>query len=288
MPSSMTGFARVDQVTEWGNLVCELKSVNHRFLDLTFRLPDSLRPVEHQLRERIRKQLARGKVECSMSVRVNPDFEASNQFDPQCLENYLTTLVQIERLAPNADSYSSVELLKLPGVLRTSEVGSEELQKLAFSALQQALKNLSESRAEEGAAMAAEIIKRTQRISEITRELREMVPQIRESQQQRLRQRIEDLDIEVNPDRLETELVILAQRMDVDEEIDRLDSHLKKLGELARSDKPVGREMDFLMQELNREANTLGSKSQALEQTNYSVELKVLIEQMREQIQNLE
>ncbi len=288
MPKSMTGFARVDQVADWGNLVCELKSVNHRFLDLSFRLPDSLRACEHQLRERIRKQLARGKVECSMSVRVNPDFEANSNLDINCLQQYLSSLQQIQQQAPEAGGYSSVDLLKLPGVLRSSEVSSEELQELAFEALQAALQKLMESRAGEGQEMAAEIVKRTARIAEITEELRTMVPRLLEAQEQKLRQRIADLDIDANAERLETELVIMAQRMDVDEEVDRLAAHLKKLEQLAGSSKPVGREMDFLMQELNREANTLGSKSQGLQQTNFSIELKVLIEQMREQIQNLE
>lgn len=288
MPKSMTGFSRVDLVTDWGNLVCELKSVNHRFLDPGFRLPDSLRASEHLLREKIRSRLARGKVECSMSLRVNADFQAQGNLDRECLQNYLISLEQIENQAGELAPHSAVDLLKLPGVLRTSEVDSEALQELALDALEQALDQLEDSRSAEGHAMATEIIKRVDRVAEITVELKELVPRLLETQETRLRQRLEDLDVEVNAERLETELVILAQRMDVDEEIDRLKAHCKKLRSLSQADRPVGREMDFLMQELNREANTLGSKSQGLSQTNFSIELKVLIEQMREQIQNLE
>ena len=288
MPKSMTGFARFDQSTDWGNLVCELKSVNHRFLDLGFRMPDPLRSIEHELREQVRGELARGKVEVSLSMKVASSGSAAPHLDRAAAAQYIAAANELAELMGSKYEASPYDLLQLPGVMQTTDVDTENLKADARLALAEALQRLNTAREREGAAMAQEILNRTERMSKLTHDLREVVPAIRQNQEDRLRQRIADADIEINADRLEQELIILAQKMDVDEEIDRLNAHLQQLEKLAKSNRPVGREMDFLMQELNREANTLGSKSQGLGQTNISVEMKVLIEQMREQIQNLE
>lgn len=288
MPKSMTGFARTDQVADWGNLVCELKSVNHRFLDLSFRMPDSLRSHEHKLREQIRSSLTRGKIECSMSLKFNSDASSQLQLDKDVVQSYLDAAAQISGLVSGGQPINPIEVLQLPGVLGSLEIDQEALHSLASSAASEALTLLEQSRQREGDVLGQEVLSRTEQIRQLTAELIDVVPAIRQSQEEKIRQRLADTDIELNQDRLEQELVMLAQKMDVEEEIDRLNAHLDQIDELVASNQPIGRKLDFLMQELNREANTLGSKSQGLTQTNTAVEMKVLIEQIREQIQNIE
>ena len=288
MPKSMTGFARADHSASWGNLVCELKSVNHRFLDLSFRMPDALRNHEHQLREQIRASLARGKVECSISVKFNSDTAAQLQLDKEVALTYLQAAAQLSELMSSDQPINPIEVMQLPGVLGSQEIDQEALQELASSAVAEALVSLDQSRQREGDVLGQEVLNRTKQLRELTSALVEIVPAIRKSQEEKIRQRLIEADVEVNRDRLEQELVLLAQKMDVEEEIDRLNAHLNQIDELVVSKQPIGRKLDFLMQELNREANTLGSKSQGLAQTNTSVEMKVLTEQIREQIQNIE
>lgn len=288
MPKSMTGFARTDQAADWGNLVCELKSVNHRFLDLSFRMPDNLRSHEHKLREQIRAALTRGKVECSISLKFNSDKSAQLQLDKDVAKSYLAASAALSKLLPDTQPVNPIEVLQLPGVLGTQEIDQEALHSLASSVVTEALVLLEQSRQREGNVLGQEVVGRTKQIRELTLALVEVVPAIRRIQEDKIRQRLADADIEINQDRLEQELVLLAQKMDVEEEIDRLNAHLDQIDELVASNQPVGRKLDFLMQELNREANTLSSKSQGLAQTNSAVEMKVLIEQIREQIQNIE
>jgi uncharacterized protein (TIGR00255 family) len=288
MPKSMTGFARADHSVSWGNIVCELKSVNHRFLDLSFRMPDNLRAFEHDLREQIRSSLTRGKVECSLSLKTNSSVNAELQLDKGVAKSYIEAADELTELVANSQAINLIEILQLPGVLASQEIDSDDLKVLAASVLKECIGLLEHSRQREGDVLGKEILDRTEQLRALTSSLSEVVPAIRQSQEEKLRQRLADAGIDINQDRLEQELIILAQKMDVEEEIDRLNAHLDQIDELIAGNKPVGRKLDFLMQELNREANTLGSKSQGLTQTNIAVEMKVLIEQIREQIQNIE
>lgn len=288
MPKSMTGFARADHSADWGNVVCELKSVNHRFLDLSFRMPDSLRSLEHQLREQIRAGLSRGKVECSLSIKFNAGSETQVQMDKDLAKSYIEAASELSQMTSGGQPLDLLELMQLPGVLSSKEVDQEQLMQLVTAAVAESLTLLEQSRQKEGDMMGQEILKRTSELKKLTSDLVEIVPAIRKAQEEKIRQRLADTDIEINQDRLEQELVLLAQKMDVEEEIDRLRAHLSQIEDLVSTNQPIGRKLDFLMQELNREANTLGSKSQGLSQTNVAVEMKVLIEQIREQIQNIE
>ncbi len=288
MPKSMTGFARVDQSAEWGNVVCELKSVNHRFLDLSFRMPDSMRSSEHELREQIRKELARGKVECSISVKFDPGSAEQMQLDKAVAQSYIDASQQLSEMLSGDTPVNPLDILRLPGVLGSKELDTEALQALVVTTLAESLNLLKQSRQREGDAMGNEILSRTKKIRKLTAGLVEIVPAIRQNYETKIRQRLTDVDIEINQDRIEQELILIAQKMDVEEEIDRLNAHLDQIDDLVNSDQAIGRKLDFLMQELNREANTLGSKSQGLSQTNTAVDMKVLIEQIREQIQNIE
>lgn len=288
MPKSMTGFARTDLATDWGQISCELRSVNSRFLDLGFRMPDGLRAQEHALREQIRQQLVRGKVECSFNIKLSASTNQTRLIDREAVQSYLNEVEELSDLIGHGQSLSAADLLRLPGVLATQQVDTDSLAAAAASALNAALKQMNEFRQREGDALVEELKIRTRRMRELALEVREIAPRILENLTQKLRVRVQEVTAEADASRLEQELVILSQRLDVAEEIDRLQAHLDQIESLLTSKKPVGRELDFLMQELNREANTLGSKSQGLSQTNIAVEMKVLIEQMREQIQNIE
>jgi|TARA_B110000483_G_scaffold243672_1_gene335258 uncharacterized protein (TIGR00255 family) len=288
MPKSMTGFARVDHSAEWGNVVCELKSVNHRFLDLSFRMPDSLRSVEHKLREQIRKELARGKVECNISIKHNVGSAEQMQLDKEVAKSYIDAAQELSAMLSGDTPLNPLDILRLPGVIGAQELDIEALHELVVKTLADSLDLLGQSRQREGDALGKEILGRTKKIRELTAGLVDIVPAIHKGYEEKIRLRLADADIEINQERLEQELILIAQKMDVEEEIDRLNSHLDQIDELVNGTQAIGRKLDFLMQELNREANTLGSKSQGLSQTNTSVELKVLIEQIREQIQNIE
>lgn len=288
MPNSMTGFARVDETAEWGNVVCELKSVNHRFLDLSFRISDSLRAAENELREKIRGHLARGKVECSISIKLNGSGAAQMRLDPDVAQSYIDATSKLSDMLNTNTPINPTDILRMQGVMVSQEVDNAEVKALAMQALSSCLKALSESRQREGNVLGKEVLMRTEKIRQLTLGLSEIAPAIRKNYEAKMHRRIEDANIEVSAERLEQELIFIAQKMDIEEEIDRLHAHLDQIDELVASNQPIGRKLDFLMQELNREANTLGSKSQGLQQTNSSVEMKVLIEQIREQIQNIE
>ena len=288
MPKSMTGFARADHSADWGNVVCELKSVNHRFLDLSFRMPDSLRAVEHKLRGQVRGQITRGKVECSISVKFNNGSADQMQLDTSVAETYLKAAQEVSQMLGQDEPLNPLEILRMPGVMGSQEVDEQALRELTEKVLEDSLQALGASRKREGDVLGKEVLSRTAKIRELTKGLVEIVPLIRRNYEDKIRQRLVDAELEVNQERLEQELIFIAQKMDIEEEIDRLIAHLDQIDELVLGDQPIGRKLDFLMQELNREANTLGSKSQGLQQTNTSVEMKVLIEQIREQIQNIE
>src|SRR5438874_2496735 len=260
MIASMTGFARRETTGEFGTLVCELRSVNHRFLEAGFRLPDELRAAEGELRARLTRQLRRGKVDCTVTYRRPPGPGGALQVDTVALERVLAAVHVVTRsLREPAAALNALDVLRWPGVLREDGGSGEQLLAAAYAVFGATLEELAAARAREGAR------------------LREL-----------LDERLAELTASVDPERLEQELALLLQRLDVDEELERLAGHISEVRRVIGASEPAGRRLDFLMQELNREANTLSSKSQDLETTRSAVDMKVLIEQMREQVQNAE
>lgn len=286
MIRSMTAYAGGERATAWGTLGCELRAVNHRFLEVGVRLPEELRALEPQLRERVATRLSRGKLELVMRLRV-PEASARLQVN-EVLLGQLGMLAS--RLAPDFPGLrvSFTDLLQVPGVMQGEAADAALLQAEALALLDQVLDGFIAAREREGDALGAAIAERVDGIERIAAQVRTLIPAIREGQRARLAARLADLPHPVDPGRAEQELVLWLQKLDVDEELDRLDSHVAELRRVLQQREPVGRRLDFLLQEFNREANTLGSKSVDGRTSNAAVELKVLIDQIREQVQNIE
>jgi uncharacterized protein (TIGR00255 family) len=284
---SMTAFASGERNLETGGaLGCELRAVNHRFLEVGMRLPDELRAAEPALRERIASRLSRGKLDLAMRLRTATGGDAL-QVDDAVVERLGDLARRVDGRFPGL-RVDFAQLLQLPGVLQSHAIDADALQAAALSLLDEVLDDFVAAREREGAKLAAVISERADAIAGIAAEVRALVPRIRAGQRQKLETRLAELGSALDPGRLEQELVIWLQKLDVDEELDRLDSHLDELRRVLKQKEPVGRRLDFLLQEFNREANTLGSKSVDVRTTNAAVELKVLIDQIREQIQNIE
>ena len=288
MTKSMTAFARVQQSLDEGELIWEIRSVNHRFLELHLKMPEDFRASETRFREILQHRLKRGKVECFLRFNANAQQSAGITINPQQAKSLVKACQEINDLLHQPSEVDPMEVLQWPGVVQESKLDMKAVLAASEIGLNRALDDLIANREREGQRMRELILQRCDAIQKIVNKTRKKMPEIQERYQNKLRERLDAINIEVNHDRLEQELVHLAQKMDVDEEIDRLDSHLKEMNDVLNRDEAVGRRLDFLMQELNREANTLGSKSADISSTNASVELKVLIEQMREQIQNIE
>lgn len=295
MPLSMTGFSRLEaELTDkdnrnWGAFAWEIRSVNHRYLETSFRLPEHLRELEPQLRERLRKALARGKLDIALHLHIDSsDSEASLHINTPLVAQITSALEQIEDQLPNAAPINALDILKWPGVAQKQSLEREQILVQTLHNFDAAIAQLIENRAREGAELAAHIEQRLVAITEHVKNVREVMPSIIQAQRDKLSTRVAELNIELERDRLEQEIVLLVQKADVDEELDRLDTHIVEVRRTLKQSGSIGRRLDFLMQELNREANTLSSKSIVSETTLAAVELKVLIEQMREQIQNIE
>ena len=287
MTQSMTGFARGSVTRGALTVTVECRSVNNRYLDLQCRMPDTLRSLEGSLREQAGTFFARGKLE--MLVRISDGGSGiSATLNSERLSTLKAALLEVAGEFPDAAVPDQLALLLSPGVLSEPETDLEALHSATSDAATQCFEGLREQRTQEGEKLAALIQQRSDAMRGHLATLRKQLPDLQTAHRQRLLHRLQSLDIEAEPMRLEEEIVYLLQRADVDEEMDRLDAHLDAIESALQSSSPVGRRLDFLMQELNREANTLGSKSTALSTTNVSVEFKVLIEQMREQIQNIE
>ena len=287
MTQSMTGFARGSVTTGALTVTVECRSVNNRYLDLQCRMPDTLRGVEGSLRDQAGTFFARGKLE--MLVRVSDGGSgAPATLNRERLSALKAALSEVTGEFPDATAPDQLALLLSPGVLSETETDMEALQRATTDAARQCFEGLREQRQLEGEKLAALIQQRSDAMRGHLTALRQQLPALQAAHRQRLLDRLQSLDIEAEPVRLEEEIVYVLQRADVEEEMDRLDAHLDAIESALETTVPVGRRLDFLMQELNREANTLGSKSTALSTTNVSVEFKVLIEQMREQIQNIE
>lgn len=286
---SMTAFARETVDSGQGALTVEIRAVNHRYLDCSFKLPDALRNLEVRLRQRAAAKLARGKVECL--IRLQPPQTAQAppiEINRERLQQVIVAATTVALAMSRAQPVNPLELLQFPGVCSVAEADGDALQATAATLFDAALNSLIENRAREGAQLAAIIRDRLDQVEVETAATRELLPELKQQQRARLLARLEELQVEADSNRLEQELVYLAQKTDVDEELDRLQTHVEEVRRTLDQGGPCGRRLDFLMQELNREANTLSSKSIASSSTHSAVQLKVLIEQMREQIQNIE
>lgn len=287
MVYSMTAFARQQQTGDAGEFSLEIRSVNHRYLDLNLRLPEDLRSVEPLIREQVGQRLARGKLD--ITLRYQP-VAATEKLDVDMLlvEQLAKTSHDIDKYIYNPAPVSPLDIMRWPGVIRSAAVDESRLRQQLGELLNRALDDLLAMRQREGDKLREALLQRAGDMETIINQLQEALPAIRQRWRDKLRSRLEELRQEVDEDRLEQELVLLAQKADVDEELDRLHMHLGEIRQVLDADNPVGRRLDFLMQELHREANTLGSKSIDKQMTTASVDLKVLIEQMREQVQNIE
>jgi len=286
MIRSMTAFASAERTTEWGTLACELRAVNHRFLEIGTRLPEELRALEPQLRERVATRVSRGKLDLNLRLRA-PEGGDALQLDPRMVGQLAELALDMQARFP-ALRVEFTELLQFPGVLQAKSTDPAALQAEALSLLDAVLEEFVVAREREGGKLAAGIGERVDAIARIAAEVRTLMPVIRTGQRLKLEARLADLPQPPDPGRLEQELVMWLQKLDVDEELDRLDSHVTELRRVLVQKEPVGRRLDFLLQEFNREANTLGSKSVDARTSAAAVELKVLIDQVREQIQNIE
>ncbi|MEJ2214054.1 MAG: YicC family protein [Gammaproteobacteria bacterium] len=287
MIKSMTAFAREEQRSELGELTWEIRSVNHRYLEVFVRLPEEFRALETLVREKVGQSLSRGKVECVLRYKSTGSEATQLTVNESLVKQLISASQQVAHLLHSETRLSIHEVMRWPGVLDAEAMDLDQVQTRAIELLQTTLNSLVDSRQREGEKLG-ELI--SQRLEEMHRQVelaKKRMPEVIEALRERLQNKLADF-AELEDTRVEQEMVILAQRLDIDEEMDRLDTHLEEVGRTLKQNKPIGRRLDFLMQELNREANTLGSKSADTVTTQVSVEMKVLIEQMREQIQNIE
>ncbi len=292
MIRSMTAFARVEQSNDAGSITWELRSVNHRYLEPGFKLPEDFRQLEPEIRKRLAQHLSRGKVDVGMRYKLDPVQQGEIALNDEIVRKLREVEQQVLNIVHEGAKLSVADILGWPGVISDVERDLGSLHGLALSGLDAAIAQLQQSRETEGSALEELIRQRCQQVTDIVAELRkrrpEMMAALREKWETALDEKLEQWRDAASESRLEQELVMLAQKLDVDEELDRLDTHVAEVLNVLERDEAVGRRLDFLMQELNREANTLGSKSQDGETTQLAVDLKVLIEQMREQVQNIE
>ncbi|MFO1426926.1 MAG: YicC/YloC family endoribonuclease [Steroidobacteraceae bacterium] len=288
MITSMTGFARREAHGDYGQLACELRSVNHRYLEPGFRLPEELRALEPELRQALSRELRRGKLDCTIHLRATHGAAGELAVDGAALERLLARVREVSAAAPGTPVVDVVELLRWPGVVREDTGDDERLQAACRVLFAETLRELVAMRTREGAHLRELIEQRCAALQQLVAQVRARLPEVQARVRARLLERIAELGAAPDAERLELELVLLLQRLDVAEEMDRLDGHIGEIRRIVASAEPAGRRLDFLMQELNREANTLSSKAQDLDTTRIAVDMKVLIEQMREQIQNIE
>ncbi|MDE1463578.1 YicC/YloC family endoribonuclease [Spartinivicinus poritis] len=288
MTRSMTAYARRETKQAWGSLVWELRSVNHRYLEPQLRLPEAFREIEPALREIIRKHLSRGKVECFLRYDLVVNQEGELSINEPLAKNIAKACRQIERLFPNVTPVAPLSVLEWPGVMQQQEVDLTSIHQTALAEFEQTVVSLNETRSREGLELKQFILKRLTQIEQEVSSVRAMMPALIKIQREKIVQRLEEAKVEIDSNRLEQELVLMAQKADVDEEMDRLATHITEVRRVLDVKEAVGRRLDFLMQELNREANTLASKSINADTTQCAVNLKVFIEQMREQVQNIE
>jgi uncharacterized protein (TIGR00255 family) len=288
MVLSMTAFARQETSANWGSMTLELRSVNHRFLEMNLRLPEEIRSIEPKIRELISKKLHRGKLDISLRFQSTQSDNNNIVIDKELAKKVVSTCQEIDALIGNPAMLNSIEILRWPGVITTPETDNNELQKAFLVLLDSAVDELVESRQREGEKLESIIRIRCEKMIAIVEKVRQRLPEVNNLVRDKIFAKLKDSQLELDENRFAQEVAYMVQKMDVDEEMDRLSTHIVEVQRVLTEEKAIGRRLDFLMQELNREANTLGSKSADTETTNSSVELKVLIEQIREQVQNIE
>jgi uncharacterized protein (TIGR00255 family) len=284
----MTAFARHQAQTEWGELTWELRSVNHRYLEIGLKLPEEVRYLEADLRQQIAHDLKRGRIDGMLRIKSTPLDSGSVSLNQEALQRLYDLAKQVNASGAHVDPLRSIDVLNWPGVIETPEQDLESLGAAVKDLLQAVLSDMLATRRREGERLDEFIVNRLDHCDQIVDTLRKELPDINTLVRTRLEERIAEIRDSVDPNRLEQELVLLLNKSDVSEEIDRLVVHIDEVRRVLKNSEPIGRRLDFLMQELNREANTLGAKAADQRVTNASVELKVAIDQMREQIQNIE
>lgn len=292
MIRSMTGFARRESQGPWGTLVSELRTVNHRYLEISLRLPDDLRPLDNEVRQTITGALRRGKVDANLYLKANSGTARSIEIDTALLDELLARVAEVRARGGQAGGgiadTNPLDLLRWPGVIREAEVDAKPVLAAALNLLREALAELNDTRHREGQRIREVLLGRCNAMRAQVELVKGRLPEVSQRLRERIVERISQLGQAPDQERLEQELVMYAHKMDVAEELDRLTGHLDEVSAVLDSSEPAGRRLDFLMQELNREANTLSSKSQDVETTRAAVDMKVIIEQMREQVQNVE
>ncbi|MFL1456155.1 YicC/YloC family endoribonuclease [Marinobacter sp. GN3S48] len=288
MIRSMTAFARQDTQGEWGTLTCEIRTVNHRYLEPSFRLPEALRELENTFREQLRQQLKRGKVDVSMRLQTAESAGQGFEVCEEMAHAVNEAANHVNRMLDNPAHINALDILRWPGVLSVKELDYGPAREAAGELFERTVAELVTVREREGERLRPLFDDRLKTMGELVSEVRSLMPELLKAQEKTLKERFEKAKVEIDPERIAQEMVMLAQKSDVAEELDRLEAHVTEVSETLQSDDAIGRRLDFLMQELNREANTLSSKSIDARVTRVAVDLKVLIEQMREQVQNLE
>lgn len=288
MVRSMTAYAHREEKLPWGTLDIELRSVNHRFLEINTRLPEELRFLEMKLGSVIKEKIKRGKLDLTIRLQIQGSTDDKINFNHELATQVAKTLHEIDKLIYNAAPVNALDILNWPGVQESHGMDQEVLEQAVFPLLDDVLIDFLDGKEREGEALKAMIVERCTKMREVVSTVRQHMPQILQLQRSRLEERLAQLKEAMDNDRLEQEMVYIAQKADVDEELDRLETHLTEIERILQGNELMGRRLDFLMQELNREANTLGSKSISNITTQASVDMKVLTEQMREQIQNIE
>ncbi|MER0204640.1 uncharacterized protein (TIGR00255 family) [Nitrosomonas oligotropha] len=285
---SMTGYAAATQEMPYGSFNLEIRSVNNRYLDIQFRLPDDFRKLEPAMRELLTKQLSRGKVECRLNFSPSANTENSQQLDHTLLDKLLQLEQTVKTRHPAALSLTVAEILKWPGMLGSDTAPGEESDAIGMTLLQTALNDLKAARIREGDKLKSVLLERIKQMRQLLQSAAPRIPALIAAFEEKLRTRLEEILGTQENERIHQEITLFASKIDVDEELSRLQAHIDEVERIINKGGAVGKQLDFMMQELHREANTIGSKSVDLEITRISMELKVIIEQMREQVQNIE
>ena len=288
MTASMTAYGRIEESNEIGHVIWEIRTVNHRYLEVSIRLPEELRMLETKIREHISNKIKRGKVDCSLRFDADDGSRKGLSINKELAKNLVKSAESIQSLMNNPSALNAMDILQWSGVINRDMIDAESISIPLLEQLDATLEHVVETRLGEGQKLQSMIIDRCDRIATLLKVFKTKLLDIQQMLRDRLLQKSQELSVELDKDRFEQEILLLVQKSDVAEELDRLDAHLDEIRQVLQKDEPVGRRLDFLMQELNREANTLGSKAANIDCTNTSVDLKVLIEQMREQIQNIE
>jgi uncharacterized protein (TIGR00255 family) len=285
----MTAFARAQREGNWGHLVCEMRSINHRYLEISLHLPEVLRVFDMALRERIRQKIKRGKIECAVRFQhANDSAGAMLSIDEAYAKELCGAAEKISHFLKKPAEINPADILRFSGVLESQEANLEQLEKELFSLVDQAIEELVSARAREGEELKQLFLQRMDAMEKEVSKVRKELPGIMTAQREKMLKRFNDVKLDLDPARLEQEMVMFAHKIDVAEELERTETHIGEVRRVLKHGGPVGRRMDFLLQELNREANTLGSKSTDTVITHTAIEMKVLIEQVREQVQNVE